>query len=109
MEGEDDLFVFSFFTDIAMNPDIIELVQRVQNDIKQTLTTLQRYLTRWKKYRGIWKVDKVSMVRVFHLIKHRERLFGVKPLRNSEGFNLFSFCVNLQKEAISNNRGTLQI
>ena len=59
VDGEDELFVFSFFSDIAINPDIIELMQKVQNDIKSTLTTLQRYLTRWKKYRGVWKVDKV--------------------------------------------------
>ncbi|XP_035829687.1 dynein heavy chain 10, axonemal isoform X2 [Aplysia californica] len=58
VEGEDELFVFSFFSDIAINSDIIELMQKVQNDIKSTLTTLQRYLTRWKKYRGVWKVDK---------------------------------------------------
>lgn len=59
IEGEDELFAFSFFTDIAVNPDIIELVQKIQNDIKTTLTTLQRYLARWKKYRSVWKVDKV--------------------------------------------------
>ncbi|BFZ18669.1 hypothetical protein BsWGS_21707 [Bradybaena similaris] len=62
IEGEDELFAFSFFTDIAVNPDIIELVQKIQNDIKTTLTTLQRYLARWKKYRSVWKVDKQTIV-----------------------------------------------
>ena len=30
--------------------------------MKNTLTSLTRYLTKWKKYRGVWKVDKVSVV-----------------------------------------------
>uniref|UniRef100_A0A2C9JWZ0 AAA+ ATPase domain-containing protein n=1 Tax=Biomphalaria glabrata TaxID=6526 RepID=A0A2C9JWZ0_BIOGL len=58
VEGEDELFVFSFFTDLAMNQEIIELIQKVQNDMKGTLTDLRRYLTKWKKYKNVWKVDK---------------------------------------------------
>lgn len=64
VEGEDEPYVFSFFTDLSANPDIIELVQMVQGNMKNTLTNLQRYLNRWKKYRSIWKVDKVSWITV---------------------------------------------
>ena len=60
VEGEDEPYVFTFFTDISANPDVIELVQTIQNSIKNTLTSLTRYLIRWKKYRGVWKVDKVG-------------------------------------------------
>ena len=59
VEGEDEPYIFSFFTDISANPEVIEMVQTIQNNMKNTLTSLQRYLNRWKKYRGIWKVDKV--------------------------------------------------
>ncbi|XP_059165934.1 dynein axonemal heavy chain 10-like isoform X2 [Physella acuta] len=58
VEGEDELFVFSFFLDIAMDQNIIDLIQKIQNDIKGSLTNVRRYLTRWKKYRSVWKVDK---------------------------------------------------
>lgn len=61
VEGEDELYTFSFFQDLHLNPDITELVQTIQGNIKNTLTNLQRYLNRWKKYRSIWKVDKVVM------------------------------------------------
>ena len=44
---------------VSANPDIIILVQTIQNNMKNTLTALTRYLTRWKKFRGIWKADKV--------------------------------------------------
>lgn len=59
MEGEDEPYVFCFFTDISANPEIIDYVQTIQTDIKNTLTNMTRYLNRWKKYRSIWKVDKV--------------------------------------------------
>ncbi|XP_067660223.1 dynein axonemal heavy chain 10-like [Haliotis asinina] len=61
VEGEDELYVFSFFQDISQNPEIIELVQIVAQNIKNTLTSLQRYLNRWKKYRNIWKPEKMQI------------------------------------------------
>lgn len=62
VEGEDELYVFTFFTDISVNNETIDLVQTIHYNIKNTLTNMQRYLNRWKKYRSIWKVDKVSFV-----------------------------------------------
>lgn len=59
VEGEDELYVFTFFTDISVNNETIDLVQTIHYNIKNTLTNMQRYLNRWKKYRSIWKVDKV--------------------------------------------------
>ena len=67
VEGEDELFVFSFFTDISQNPEIIEMVQNITGNIKNTLTTLTRYLNRWKKYRNIWKSEKVRNTRSLSL------------------------------------------
>ena len=59
MPNEDEPYLFTFFNDVSANPDIIILVQTIQNNMKNTLTALTRYLTRWKKFRGIWKADKV--------------------------------------------------
>ncbi|KAL5017096.1 hypothetical protein ScPMuIL_006685 [Solemya velum] len=61
VEGEDEPFIFSFFSDISASPEIIELVQSIQTNIKNTLMLLTRYLYRWKKYRSIWKVDKQAI------------------------------------------------
>ncbi|XP_050408300.1 dynein axonemal heavy chain 10 [Patella vulgata] len=58
IEGEDEPHVFSFFTDISANPEIIEVCNTIQLSIRKTLTNLAKYLNRWKKYRSIWKVDK---------------------------------------------------
>ena len=67
--GEDEPYIFSFFQDISVNPDIIEMVQTAQGSMKNTLTNLTRYLTRWKKYRPIWKVDKVIFFTEIPFIK----------------------------------------
>ena len=60
VEGEDEMYQFTFFSDISINPETIDLVQLIHYNIKNTLTNMQHYLNRWKKYRSIWKVDKVS-------------------------------------------------
>lgn len=67
VEGEDEPYVFCFFTDISANPEIIDYVQTIQTDIKNTLTNMTRYLNRWKKYRSIWKVDKVLFCLFFYI------------------------------------------
>lgn len=60
IEGDDEPYVFSFFSDISVDPEIIELVQHIQSNIKTTLTQLTtKYLQRWKKFRHVWVSDKV--------------------------------------------------
>ncbi|XP_060580911.1 dynein axonemal heavy chain 10-like isoform X1 [Ruditapes philippinarum] len=61
VEGEDELYQFTFFTDISVNNETIDTVQTIHYNIKNTLTNMQRYLNRWKKYRSIWKVDKQAL------------------------------------------------
>ena len=65
VEGEDEMYQFTFFSDISINPETIDLVQTIHYNIKNTLTNMQHYLNRWKKYRSIWKVDKVQKVSYF--------------------------------------------
>jgi len=61
VDGEDEPYVFSFFTDISVDPDVIEQVQHIQTNVKTTLTNLTKYLQRWKKFRQIWISDKVGL------------------------------------------------
>ena len=60
-EGEDEPVVFSFFSDIAHNSTIIELVQNISKTVQNTLGSLNKYLSRWKRYRVLWKLDKVML------------------------------------------------
>jgi len=59
--GENAPFLFSFFPDISANPTVVSLVLTIQHNIRNTLSNLTRYLMRWKRFRSIWKVDKVSI------------------------------------------------
>ena len=58
-EGEDEPVVFSFFTDISSNPIIIDLVTTLSKSVQNSLGMLNKYLTRWRRYRPLWKLDKV--------------------------------------------------
>ena len=60
-EGEDEPVVFSFFTDISANPAIIDLVTALSKSVQNTLGMLNKYLTRWRRYRLLWKLDKVGV------------------------------------------------
>lgn len=59
IEGEDEPFVFSYFSDIVNHPDVKTMVMEISSATINTLTTLTRALSRWKTYRDVWKSDKV--------------------------------------------------
>ena len=41
------------------NPEVIALVQAIQQGMKNSLTLVTRYLARWKRFRSVWKSEKV--------------------------------------------------
>ena len=59
-EGEDEPVVFSFFTDISSNQAIIDLVTTISKGVQSSLGMLNKYLIRYRKYRRLWKLDKVG-------------------------------------------------
>ena len=60
IESQDEPFVVSYFSDISSNSEIVSLVVTIQRSIKNTINGLTRYLMRWKRFRIIWKSDKVG-------------------------------------------------
>lgn len=46
VEGEDEPIIFSFFSDIAADPVIVEFVTTTSNYMQKTLTNLTKYLSR---------------------------------------------------------------
>ena len=71
-EGEDEPVVFSFFTDISANPAIIDLVTALSKSVQNTLGMLNKYLTRWRRYRLLWKLDKVGVHKSLQRVKPTE-------------------------------------
>ncbi|XP_074640231.1 dynein axonemal heavy chain 10-like [Tubulanus polymorphus] len=61
VDGEDEPYFFTFFSDISAHPEVVELYQMIQSNIKNTITNLTKYLNTWKKYRTVWKQDKTQL------------------------------------------------
>ena len=59
MPSEDEPFVFSFFSDISVHPQVIDLVSQISKGIQAAIGGLNKYLNKWKKYRKLWSLDKV--------------------------------------------------
>ncbi|XP_069475795.1 dynein axonemal heavy chain 10 [Ambystoma mexicanum] len=62
---EDELVIFSFFTDISQNPHIIDQAITISQNMHKLLTSLTKYLNRWKRYRPLWKLDKANVMEKF--------------------------------------------
>ena len=60
-EGEDEPVVLSFFSDISANQSIIDLVTTISKGVQSSLGMLNKYLIRYRKYRRLWKLDKVGI------------------------------------------------
>ncbi|XP_077995609.1 dynein axonemal heavy chain 10-like isoform X2 [Glandiceps talaboti] len=65
VEGEDEPVTFSFFTDISADPVVVDLVINNSSNIQKTLSTMTKYLNKWKRYRPLWKLDKTIMLDKF--------------------------------------------
>lgn len=62
VEGEDELFVYSYFADVAENSEIVETMQQVPRNIQNTLNTLLRFVHSFRSYKHLWRQpqDKMS-------------------------------------------------
>ncbi|KAM4707116.1 dynein axonemal heavy chain 10 [Discoglossus pictus] len=62
---EDELVVFTLFSDISQNPQIIEQAIIISQNMHRLLSSLTKYLNRWKRYRPLWKLDKANVMEKF--------------------------------------------
>ena len=60
--GQDEPVVFSFFTDVSSHPSVLELAAGVQETVKSGIGALLKHANWWKKYRAMWKMQRVSML-----------------------------------------------
>ncbi|XP_045152663.1 dynein axonemal heavy chain 10 [Echinops telfairi] len=62
---EEELVVISFFSDISLNPQIIDQAVMIPQNIHRILINLMKYLQKWKRYRPLWKLDKAIVMEKF--------------------------------------------
>ena len=71
-EGEDEPVIFSFFTDFSVTPSVLDLFLAISKLVQTSLTGVNKYLSRWKRYRLLWSRDKVldfSLCSVLRILK----------------------------------------
>ncbi|XP_053136194.1 dynein axonemal heavy chain 10 [Hemicordylus capensis] len=62
---DDEPVIFSFFSDISQNTQIIEQAIFITQNMHKLLGSLTKYLNRWKRYRPLWKLDKAIVMEKF--------------------------------------------
>ena len=55
----DEPVIFTFFSDISYHCDILDQATVLQETIRSGISSLLKQAHWWKKYRGLWKVQKV--------------------------------------------------
>lgn len=58
--GEDEPYIHSYYTEVVLNPDLIQLGQALSSNVKEVITSITNYVSRFKKYRHLWKSEKAS-------------------------------------------------
>lgn len=62
---DDEPVIFTFYWDVAANPQIIKTMLMLNNSIQKTMSSVNRYVESWKNQQSLWKVDKASMLDKF--------------------------------------------
>lgn len=58
-EGQDEAYLYTFFPDVVNRPEMRDLAAQIHNNVQKTVTNMKRNLLRFKKYKTLWKADKV--------------------------------------------------
>ncbi|KAL7749213.1 hypothetical protein RI367_005365 [Sorochytrium milnesiophthora] len=62
---EEEPVVFSFYSDVVNNAVIVNMLMTLNQCITKCFSALSKYLDSWRKYRPLWKVDKVITLEKF--------------------------------------------
>nr|KAJ3423035.1 Dynein heavy chain 10, axonemal [Polyrhizophydium stewartii] len=65
VSDDEEPYVFSFHSDLVVNQSVIALVNSVNQTINKTFSDLHKWIDTWRKYRPLWKVDKVVTLEKF--------------------------------------------
>ena len=63
--ADEEPMVFSFHTDIVNNTVVVNSVLAMNQTITRSFSNLVKFLDTWRRYRPLWKVDKVVTLEKF--------------------------------------------
>ncbi|XP_044232976.1 dynein axonemal heavy chain 10 isoform X2 [Thunnus albacares] len=76
--GEEEVVIFSFFSDVYQHPQINESAMTVSQNIQQLLFSVDRYLKHWKYYQPLWERNKAIVNEKFAARKPSYALYDDK-------------------------------
>lgn len=59
-DGQDEAYLYTFFPDVVNRPEMRELAAQIHNNVQKTASNMKRNLLKFKKYKTLWKADKVK-------------------------------------------------
>lgn len=59
VNDEEEPVIFSFQTDLIASQSVIDQVVTLNTVLNRTFADIQKWLESWRKYRPLWKIDKV--------------------------------------------------
>ncbi|KAJ3359470.1 Dynein heavy chain 10, axonemal, partial [Kappamyces sp. JEL0680] len=62
---EEEMVTFTFYSDLITNNTILALVNSLSTNINRTFGEINKWVDVWRKYRPLWKVDKVVTLEKF--------------------------------------------
>ncbi|ORX45970.1 hypothetical protein BCR36DRAFT_332447 [Piromyces finnis] len=62
---DEEPVIFSFYSDVIYNGNISQAINQLNLNLQKTFDKVSRYLDTWRKYRPLWKVDKVITLEKF--------------------------------------------
>lgn len=65
VDGEEELFTFSFCSDLWQHPEINESAHTVSQTVQQLLYSVDQYLHYWKYYQPLWEKNKAIITEKF--------------------------------------------
>ncbi|KXZ49756.1 DHC2 protein [Gonium pectorale] len=62
---DDEPIVFTFYWDVAANPQVIKTMLQLNQSIQKAITSVNKYAESWRRHQSLWKTDKSSVLDKF--------------------------------------------
>jgi dynein heavy chain, axonemal len=84
---DSEMFSFTFFNDLSANGNVISLINAINNALAKTFQKVNDWVDVWRKYRPLWKVDKLVTLDKFSQkkptpVQYDEKLVFYSKLAN---------------------------
>uniref|UniRef100_A0A6S8LSH1 AAA+ ATPase domain-containing protein n=1 Tax=Dunaliella tertiolecta TaxID=3047 RepID=A0A6S8LSH1_DUNTE len=83
-KDEDEPVLFTFYWDVAANPQVIKSMLQLNQSIQATIEGVNRYIKSWQRHHSLWKTDKNSVLDKFKSKEPSCAVFEEKLMKYSK-------------------------